>query len=254
MSKKTTMIGQNLKKLRGFQKLSQQQLANDIGINRSTLADYETGVSEPNIVTLNRLSEYFDITVDQLISDNFSYRNSSDNQILKVLAITVDSRNTENIELIPQKAKAGYLEGFKDPEFIKTLPKFHFPNLPVGTFRAFEIAGDSMPPINDGFIVIGKYVQSFNDVKDNQRYVIVTESDGIVFKRIKRSLKSKGKLTLVSDNLSYPEFAIDKNDILEIWNFHSFIGFPNDYRSHVIEDIFTKLEVIDSKIENFVNN
>ncbi|TRX59218.1 helix-turn-helix domain-containing protein [Fulvivirga sp. M361] len=245
------MIRQTLKKLRGLHKMSQKQLANEIGINRSTLADYETGASEPNIETLKRFSEYFNITLDQLINGN---GNKSSNQGLKVLAVTVDAVNNENIELIPEKAKAGYLDGYSDPEFIKTLPKFHFPNLPTGTYRAFEIKGNSMPPINDGFIVIGKYVESFTEIVNNRRYILITMNEGIVFKRIKKNIKSLTELILISDNLSYPPYSINKDEIMEIWSFYSFIGFPDDYHSHVIEDIFEKLEVIDNKIENLVKN
>lgn len=208
------MIGENLKKLKGSLKMSQKQLAKEISINRSTLADYETGASEPNIETLKSFSEYFNITLDELINGTPTESSRSSNQGLKILAVTVDSANNENVELIPEQAKAGYLEGFKDPEFIKTLPKFHFPNLPTGTYRAFEIKGDSMPPINDGFIVIGKYAESFNDIVHNRRYVFITANEGVVFKRVKRNAKSRTELTLVSDNLLYPPYSISKAEIL----------------------------------------
>ena len=39
----------------------------------------------------------------------------------KVLSITVDAAEKENIELVPQKAAAGYMNGYADPEFIKEL-------------------------------------------------------------------------------------------------------------------------------------
>lgn len=67
---------------------------------------------------------------------------------LRVLAISVDKGNQENVEYVPIKAKAGYLSGYNDPEFIASLPRFSLPNLPrQGTYRIFPTVGDSMLPI-----------------------------------------------------------------------------------------------------------
>jgi len=46
---------------------------------------------------------------------------------LRVLATTVDIANNENIEMVAEKAKAGYTTGYADPEFISELPVFQFP-------------------------------------------------------------------------------------------------------------------------------
>lgn len=233
--------------------MSQKQLADKLDINRSTLADYETGTYEPSIDKLNLFANYFKVSVDYLVNENQLRSSGHYKQELKVLAITVDSENKENIELVPDQAKAGYLEGYKDPEYIKSLPKFCLPNFSTGTYRGFEIGGDSMPPINDGFIVIGKYVESWKDLQDHKRYVLITRNEGIVFKRI-RGKPSTEEIMLYSDNLAYSSYSVKIDEIIEIWSFCSFIGFPEDYHSHVVEDIFAKLETIDDKIEKLVNN
>ncbi|MNR31246.1 hypothetical protein D3C85_1487450 [compost metagenome] len=76
---------------------------------------------------------------------------------LRVLAITVDRDNKENTEHVPVKAQGGYRAGHNDPEFIVTLPKFNFPNLPKGgSYRMFPTSGDSMLPIPEGSDVICK--------------------------------------------------------------------------------------------------
>ena len=111
-----------------------------------------------------------------------------------------------------------------------------------------------MPPINDGFIVIGRYIETFNDIISNRRYVLVTVNEGIVFKRVNKNAIFQSKLFLHSDNLSYSPYSIEKEEILEIWSFYSFIGYPDHYKSHVIYDIFNKLEVIYNKIEDLGNN
>ncbi|NNE28509.1 MAG: helix-turn-helix transcriptional regulator, partial [Saprospiraceae bacterium] len=68
------MIAQNLKYLRKRNKISQQKLADHLGIARSTLGDYERGKTEPNIEMLLNMSKYFDVTVDALINSNISHR------------------------------------------------------------------------------------------------------------------------------------------------------------------------------------
>ncbi len=51
----------NLKIIRKNQKMTQQQVATFLGISRSTYTQYETGSSEPNFETLNKLADFFDV-------------------------------------------------------------------------------------------------------------------------------------------------------------------------------------------------
>src|SRR5204863_2002257 len=102
---------------------------------------------------------------------------------LRILATTVDSKNKENIEVVPLKAKAGYKSGYADPEFIKGLPTFQLPILYNDRkYRMFQISGDSMLPIPDKSWVVGEYVENFNDIKDGHPYILLTNDEGIVFK------------------------------------------------------------------------
>ena len=67
---------------------------------------------------------------------------------LRVLSSTVDQNDNENIELVPLKAKAGYTNGYSDPDFISQLPTFQLPFLSKERkYRTFQIDGDSMYPI-----------------------------------------------------------------------------------------------------------
>src|SRR5690606_16493869 len=153
-----TKISQNIKFLRKRERLTQEQLAEKVGIKRSLLGAYEEGRADPRLNNLLAIARIFDVSVDQLISSDISNpedrlkisqtNGASVNSGLKVLSITVDKDNNENIELVPYKASAGYLNGYADPEYIGELPKFQLPFLPSsGTYRAFEITGDSMLPL-----------------------------------------------------------------------------------------------------------
>jgi transcriptional regulator with XRE-family HTH domain len=211
------MLDKNLQYLRKLHKLSQQELADTFSIPRSTLGDYERGKTEPNIEMLIRMSQYFDLSLDHLLQHklyNDSHLLTKDDN-LKILAITLDSQKKANIELVHTKAEAGYLESFQDPEYISELPKIQLPSLSEGTYRAFEISGDSMLPIESGSIIISKYIESISHIKDGRTYIIVSKSDGLVYKRVKNDSVAK-RLILVSDNDLYLPYAIDYTDISEV--------------------------------------
>ncbi|MEC3884613.1 helix-turn-helix transcriptional regulator [Halobacillus sp. HZG1] len=56
-----------LKQLRNRHKLSREQLAQTIGVSYSTISKYESGTREPDFKTLDKMSDYFDVTTDYLL-------------------------------------------------------------------------------------------------------------------------------------------------------------------------------------------
>ena len=223
------MLAKNIKYLRKKNGISQQELADALDVPRTTLGDYERGKTEPNIATLISLAECFDITLDALLREKVEHK---DMEIIRqkdfrVLAVTVDAHDRENIELVDKKAEAGYLESFQDPEYISELPKIQVPTLPDGSYRAFEIQGDSMLPLEPGTLVICKYTESLTDIKDGRTFVLVGNESGIVYKRVYNDLRQK-ELILVSDNDIYTPFAIPYGEVREIWQYHAHIAFSDD--------------------------
>lgn len=57
----------NLKKLRKEKKLTQEEIANILKIDRTTYSKYETGDSEPNIDTIIALADIFETSIDKII-------------------------------------------------------------------------------------------------------------------------------------------------------------------------------------------
>jgi len=60
---------ENLKKLREEAGLSQQKLANQLGLTQQSIYSYENDVYEPDIATLKQMALYFDTSVDYLIGN-----------------------------------------------------------------------------------------------------------------------------------------------------------------------------------------
>ena len=232
-------IATNLRFLRKKAGYTQEQFAQKLGIKRSLVGAYEEGRAEPRLQNLSKISKVLNVTVDGLIFGNQMTVKSIkfQKEKIKILPITLDKEENENIELIHQKASAGYLNGFSDPEFISELPKFQLPMLVKNaTYRAFEIIGDSMLPLTSGSIVVGKYIDSIADVKNGKTYVLITLNEGIVYKRVFNYLNERGKLYLVSDNQVYSAYEIVPEDVEEIWEAKAFISidFPDPEASKEI--------------------
>ena len=64
---KQSILGNRLKELRAERKLSQEDVANNIGLLRSTYSLYEISYSEPDIQTLIKLSNFFKVSIDWLV-------------------------------------------------------------------------------------------------------------------------------------------------------------------------------------------
>lgn len=62
------MFGDNLIQLRKMQNLSQEELAERIGVSRQTLSKYETGESLPDIDKAMAIANVFGVSVDDLIN------------------------------------------------------------------------------------------------------------------------------------------------------------------------------------------
>lgn len=61
------MLSENLWKLRKKKKLTQEQVAEQIGISRQALAKWENGESIPDVMNCSRLAEIYNVTVDNLL-------------------------------------------------------------------------------------------------------------------------------------------------------------------------------------------
>lgn len=60
-------FSKNLKTLRAKQGLSQKELANQMHVERSTVAGWETKDRMPDVFLLVRIADIFDTTLDELV-------------------------------------------------------------------------------------------------------------------------------------------------------------------------------------------
>jgi len=225
-------------------------------MKRSTLSGYENNIAQPGFEALIAFSKYYNVAIDTLIRDDLAgipesqlrqlergYDVFVKGSNLRILTTTVGTDNEDNIELVPEKAKAGYTGGFADPEYISILPTFRLPFLSKQKkYRTFQVNGDSMLPIAHGSWVTGVFVQDWTTLRDRDAYIILTSEEGIVFKVIENRIKTEGKLILHSLNPLYKPYEINIQDIREIWQFVNYISsrMPENINSenyHLVETV-----------------
>lgn len=64
------MLGEKIKLYREKFNMTQSEIAETLGVKSATISKYESGVLEPNIESLKKLSELFDISIDELIKED----------------------------------------------------------------------------------------------------------------------------------------------------------------------------------------
>ena len=227
------LFASNIKLLRKRKNRTQDEVAEALGMKRSTLSGYENEVAMPGIPALIQFSNYYGISVDTLVKVDltsltghqlYMLEHGEDIYLkggkLRVLATTVDKSNNENIELVPEKAKAGYTRGFFDPEYISELPRYQLPFLPLDKkFRTFQISGDSMLPVPEGAWVTGEFVQDWLALANGEACIVLTLDEGIVFKLVENHIGEDGRLRLISLNPEYNPYWVNISEVREIWRF-----------------------------------
>ena len=221
-----SLFSDNIRALRVKNKISQEKLAEQLQITRGRYVKYEDGTSEAPYDILKKIAYHFHISIDLLLSVDVRKIDIQDLISLEnnrlILPIQVDQNGDNSIEIVTEKVKAGYLTGYSDPEYIESLQQINLPFLGPGKHRGFPVEGDSMPPHEQGSIIVGRYVEKLGEVQDGKTYILITKNQGMVYKRLNKN--KKNSLVLESDNRFYPNYEVKFSEILEIREFQCNIG------------------------------
>lgn len=200
--KEKTYISTNLKYLRNINKKSLSDIANICNKTDVAIHYWENGSREPNAVDIARLSNYFNITVDDLLLKDLRFDNAELIDITSdIIKIPVYGTIKAGIPIESQPDVIDYVE----------IPK----NWTRGgkKFYGLQLSGDSMfPKYNDKDIVIFEQnndVQSYNG-KDVAVMINGTES---TFKKI--SVNEQG-IVLQPYNLAYDIMMFSKEQVEQL--------------------------------------
>lgn len=84
-------FAKNLTKLRKYNKLSQQELAKKLSYSDKAISKWELGDNIPDIITLHKVAELFNVSVDELISPNVSISKSAVTKKNRIIITAISS-------------------------------------------------------------------------------------------------------------------------------------------------------------------
>ncbi|MBQ7542773.1 MAG: helix-turn-helix transcriptional regulator [Clostridia bacterium] len=89
-------IGALLRNARNQAGMTQEQAAEALLVSRQTVSNWETGKSFPDIVSVIRMSELYDVSLDRLLKEESSVKQTY-KQFLEESTNTVKSRRTQSV-------------------------------------------------------------------------------------------------------------------------------------------------------------
>lgn len=198
-------VGLKIKELRVEKRMTQKDLADEMGLVVATISSYETNNSQPNIEKLIHLSKLFGVSIDEIVGNSGypSNRVNASGQIhtktMNYYDIDASAGNTSMFETWNEAfCKKISVPGFGDCDF------------------ALNIWGDSMfPMFHNGSIALCKeWKQSF--IEYGFIYLIITKENHRMIKYIKPG-KTEETITCESENKFYEPVEIKKEDILKMY-------------------------------------
>jgi len=244
-----SLAGQNLKYLRKLRGWTQEEFAAKLRIKRSLIGAYEEERADPRLEVLETISQIFKVTLDELLLQDMSVVTGS-SYLAKRRQMKMMNADRNVIHFVPVKAAAGYLAGYADSEFIDELNTFTLPMLSGGSYRAFEIIGDSMMPTPSGSVIVGEKIENMDSVKNNATYIVVSKSEGIVYKRVVKNNKNKNKLTLVSDNPSFQPYQVQMADVLEMWQAQAVINKVTQHQRWDVDSLVNLVSNLQDQVSS----
>ena len=187
------MFASILRNLRKANHVTQRHLADSLYIDCSTVTKWETGKAIPSPETLNKIADYFGVSVDYLLGRK-SAPQKSDNAIkVPVLGYVAAGIPIEQIEDILDYEEL-------DPE------RFN----PNCEYFALKIRGDSMQPrIMDGDVVI---VRKQPSVESGEIAIVCVNGEEATCKQVR---KHEDGLSLISLNQSYAPMYFTPKEVAE---------------------------------------
>lgn len=254
----TFMTAEKIKMLRIELDLNQQDFADLVGVSKRSIANYESGETEPNSRTLLRLTsiehkiveaKHHGIEPITYIRNKVHYSKLPSKEInegnilvkepLEIFNTKAGSNYEElpngkyllTVPMVPVRAQATYISEFADAEYISDLKKISFivDRIGKGKYQAFEVQNDSMNDgtinsIPDGAIVLGRELGKQhwkNKLNTNgYPYWIIVHKNTILCKEIIAQDLENGTITChsLNDSPEFQDFTIKLDDCHQLFN------------------------------------
>ena len=103
------MIADKIKNARTIKKLTQEQVVEDLNVSRQTISNWENGKSLPDIVSIIRMSELYDLSLDELLKGDATLLNKierdmkvakAENNVIKFVRKRSDTYLTDMLQVL----------------------------------------------------------------------------------------------------------------------------------------------------------
>lgn len=179
-----------LREAKGFR--SQQAFADAFGVAQSTIGGWEAGKREPNFKTMERLAEFFGVSVDYLLGRQ-DYPDAP------------QSTGGVWVPVLGRVAAGIPIEAVED---IEDYEEISLEMAGTGEHFALKIRGDSMEPrIKDGDVVI---CRKQGTCENGEVAVVLVNGDSATVKRIK---KRPDGIMLIPSNPAYDPMFYSNKDV-----------------------------------------
>ncbi len=252
-------IGKNIKKIRTVKKLSQASFAKLFNLARPSIGAYEEGRAEPKIETIMEIANYFNLSIDSVLTKDLTindlYRFDS---LKKKTAEQPEKKPGQppggrmNARYVSAHQYLDYIHHFKNHDFIDNLPAYHLPQIKSLSARVFKINDEAMSFQNEGIlpgdlIACEKKIHSIDELHTGQVYILVLQ-DNILLRRLSEINK---KLKFAADNPDWQHIFYAFENILEIWEASSLLTknlYPPlqiDKRINILEE---KVDILSKQL------
>ena len=206
-------MNNRVKLIRKQLNLTQEQLAQRLGVGKAALSMIETGKAGLSMRNRNILVQELNVNPEWLEHGTGEMFNSKPE--LHTFAHRTDtSLPLQSVPLYSIEGTAGLVPLFTRQEEFKPVNFIYIPNLPKCD-GAIYIAGDSMYPLlKSGDIVLYKQLQNIEDIFWGDMYLLSIDIDGEEYITVKYIQKAdrEGYVKLVSQNPHHADkdVAIDR--------------------------------------------
>jgi len=225
-------IAQKIKELRKKKKFTQQDLADQLGVTRSAISQFESGYSTPAYETLVKLSKVFEVDLlKQLNTDSAEYSTIKiqgeaaqglrpESQILQISKdVTL-----RHVPALPWRARATFAETWGDDtanyEQPTTRPVINVPNTKeYENCFAVEVDGDSMQPqLQSGmWVLVTPVLEGDWEYMPAGIYCVLYRNHFTIKRIIDNTLRTKKEIVLHSDNPTGGTMNVERKEIRAVW-------------------------------------
>lgn len=200
-------FSERLKFFRSQRNLSQQSLADAVGISRKQVSDYEVGAAKPRQATYFKILDVLNMTDEEFCANQIITQGESP-LILKIPVYNwVSVASIKSIDVFPDS------NIYIDSNILKRTS--------IEGLFAINIGGISMyPQYKDGDLIIAD--SNLNTIKDGFLYILLMNDEPTIKQCFKQP---NGKIQLSTFNNAFPSFEVESSDISVIGEVIFKMGF-----------------------------